>query len=125
IIREVASRLSATHLTQQMGALQQDQHAAQGWLSDAHLLVIGCRQVDRHLTFLEKLGFRTSRMEQAAQLFFGAYNTTDLRDLRDLLEHQADYIAGKGRNPKLAIDLTLPVVFTAEADGPERRVSVF
>ena len=115
IIREVASRLSATHLIQQMGALQQDPHAAQQWLSDAHLLVIGCRQVDRHLKFLQKLGFRTSRMEQAAKGFLGAYNTTDLKDLRDLLEHQADYIAGQGRNSKLAIDLTLPVVFAAEA----------
>src|SRR3989442_38167 len=114
VVQEVTSRLSATRMIEHI------EQAAAGFksgltveqrLSDAHLLTNGLRQIERHLTLLKKTGFRTPQIVKAANQFFDDYNATDLKNLRDLLEHQADYLAGEGQKPHLVVDLNQPVSF--------------
>ena len=110
------------------GAAGTDTRRAKGertgkeWLSYAHLLAIGMRQIERHLQFLKDVGFRNPAIADAATKFFDACNTAVVRDLRDLLEHQADYIAGEGRKPHLVVDLRQPVSFGGDSTlcGPLR-----
>src|SRR4029453_7769511 len=86
VVQEVTSRLSATRMIEhieQTAAGFKSERTVEQLLSDAHLLTIGLRQIERHLTLVRKTGFRTPQIEKAANQFFEDYNTTDLKNLRD------------------------------------------
>lgn len=126
LVQRITSRLSVTgpsELVEHVVAIAKDERVAWEWLSNAHLLTIGIRQIERHLQHLKDTGFRTRQIEQAATQFFDAYDIADVKNLRDLLEHQADYVAGKCQKPHLVVDLTESVSFGNDAFG--RWVSVF
>ena len=128
VVQKITLRLSEKELVKQIAAVAfKGERAPEEWLIDAHLLAIGLRQIEEHLQYLKKLGFRTPKIAQAAKQFFAAYKTADLKDLRDLLEHQAQYIAGKARKPHLVVDLKRSVSFESDAQGGEQSlwVSVF
>jgi hypothetical protein len=77
------------------------------WLADAHLLVTGIRQIEKHLQYLKTVGFRTPEIALAEKQFSAACKTADVKNLRNLLEYQAAYIVGKGKKPHLVVDLKL------------------
>ena len=128
VVQKITLRLSEKELVGQIATVAfKGERAPEDWLTDAHLLAIGIRQIEEHLQYLKKLGFRTPEIAQAAKQFFAAYKTADLKDLRNLLEHQAQYIAGEGRKPHLVVDLKQSVSFGSDAPGEEQSlwVSVF
>ena len=130
LVQSILPRLSPMRpkeLARQHLSMMKDEHAIAEWLSTAHVLAIGLRQIQEHLERLRRLknaGFRTPQIEQAAQQFFDAYDTADVKDLRDLLEHQAGYIVGEGQKPHLIVDVTQSVSFGNDASG-KIWVSVF
>ena len=128
VVQKITPRLSEKELVEQIAAVAfKGERAPDEWLTDAHLLAIGIRQIEVHLQYLKKVGFSTPEIAQAAKQFFAACKTADLKNLRDLLEHQAEYIAGKGRKPHLVVDLKQSVSFESDAPGKEQSlwVSVF
>lgn len=130
VVQKITSRLwlSEEELGKQIAAIAfKGERAPEEWITDAHLLAIGLRQIAEHLQYLKKVGFRTPEIRRAAKQFFAAYETADLKDLRDLLEHQAQYIAGKARKPHLVVDLKQSVSFGNDGQGEEQSlwVSVF
>ncbi len=124
VVKGITPRLSTTGLPEQILAVAKGERTGEEWLSYAHLLAIGMRQIERHLQFLKDVGFRNPAIADAATKFFDACNTAVVRDLRDLLEHQADYIAGEGRKPHLVVDLRQPVSFGGDSTGSEELVWV-
>jgi hypothetical protein len=128
------SPMEPAALARQYGTMMQEEHGVSKWLSSAHILAIGLRQIQEHLERLRRLkgaGFRTSQIAQAAEQFFRAYKAADVSNLRDLLEHQAGYIVGEGKKGKgkkwkwhLIVDVTEPVSFGNDPSG-EVWVSIF
>jgi len=114
LVQKIMPRLTPmepTELAKSITAIAGDERAAWDWLSKAHLLAISP-------------GFRTSKIAQAAEQFFRAYKTADVRNLRHLLEHQAEYLAGGGKKRHLIVDVTESVSFGNDASG-EIWVSIF
>jgi len=126
VVQKITPRLSAKDLVERIAGIAfKGERAPEEWLTDPHLLAIGIRQIERHLQYLEKeVGFRTTEIAQAAKQFFDVYNSTDVKNLRDLLEHQADYIVGKGEKPRLVVDMKQSVSFGSDASGNEQAVWV-
>lgn len=128
VVQRITPRLSVkeiTELVEPLVAVAKDERVAFEWLSNAHLLAIGIRQIEQHLRRLKSAGFRTPQIRQAAKQFFNAYKSADVKNLRDLLEHQADYIAGKGEKPRLVVDLKQSVSFGSDSTGSEELVWVY
>ena len=129
LVQKIMPRLTPmepTELAKSITAIAGDERAAWDWLSKAHLLAISLRQIEEHLKRLrgKRPGFRTSKIAQAAEQFFRAYKTADVRNLRHLLEHQAEYLAGGGKKRHLIVDVTESVSFGNDASG-EIWVSIF
>ena len=130
LVQSILPRLSPMEpeeLAKQYVTMMENERAVWAWLSDAHVLAIGLRQIQEHLERLGRLkgaGFRTSQIAQAAEQFFRAYKTADVSNLRDLLEHQAEYIAGGGTKRRLIVDVTQSVSFGNDASG-KVWVSIF
>ena len=125
VVQKITPRLSAKELVEQIAAIAfKGERAPEEWLTDAHLLAIGIRQIEEHFQHLKKVGFRTPEIAQAAKQFFAACKTADVKNLRDLLEHQAEYIAGKTRKQRLVVDLKQSVSFGSDAPGKEQSVCV-
>ena len=130
LVQRIVPRLSPMgpeELASQYVTMLKDERAVWEWLGEAHVLAICLRQIQEHLEQLRRLkhgGFRTPRIARATERFFRAYNTADLKNLRDLLEHQADYVAGKGDKRHLVVDLKESVSFGNDASG-KVWVSIF
>jgi len=125
VVQKITPRLSEEELIKQIAAIAfKGERAPEEWLSDPHLLAIGIRQIEKHLQCLKKVGFRTPKIEQAAKQFLAACKTADVKNLRNLLEHQAEYIAGEARKRHLVVDLKQSVSFGSDAPGMERSVWV-
>ncbi|PYN91628.1 MAG: hypothetical protein DMD89_30275 [Candidatus Rokuibacteriota bacterium] len=121
VVQKITPRLSAKELVEQIAAIAfKGERAPEEWLTDAHLLAIGIRQIEEHFQHLKKVGFRTPEIAQAAKQFFAACKTADVKNLRDLLEHQAQYIAGKPQKPHLVVDVKQSVSFGSDAPGKEQ-----
>jgi hypothetical protein len=133
VVQRITTRLSVTDVSQLVEpilAIAKDEGFGYEWLADAHDLAIGIRQIDEHLQHLKNLkraGFRTPQIKQAAKQFFSAYKSADVKNLRDLLEHQAEYIVGRGDKRHLVVDLKQSVSFGTDAPEEEQPlwVSVF
>ena len=129
LVQRIVPRLSPMgpeELASQYITMMKDERAVWEWLNNAHVLAIGLRQIEEHLKRLrgERPGFRTSRIAEAAGQFFHAYKTADVRNLRHLLEHQAEYLAGGGKKRHLVLDRTESVSFGNDASG-KVWVSIF
>ncbi len=68
-------------------------------VTNVHLIAIALRQVDRHLEYLAPEW--SGELAKQAVEFRDLYASSDMKDLRDVLEHSADYVADQGRNPEL------------------------
>jgi hypothetical protein len=125
VVQNITPRLSGKELVKQMAAIAfKRERAPEEWLIDAHLLVIGVRQIEEHLQYLKQVGFRTPQIKLTAKQFFAACRTADIKNLRDVLEHQAQYIAGKPKKPHLVVDPKQLVSFGDDAPGKEQAVWV-
>jgi hypothetical protein len=123
IVQEITPRLQPSwqELAEQIAAVAfKRERTGEEWLTEAHLLAIGIRQIEKHLQYLKTVGFRTPEIKRAAKQFFTVCKTADVKNLRDLLEHQAEYIAGKGKKPHLVVDLKQSLSFGSDAPENEQ-----
>lgn len=70
-------------------------------LLDVHILALAFRHIEEYLKQIKKTPQWSGSLEKVGKEFLQEYNTTRIKDFRDVLEHQAEYIAGSGRKPKL------------------------
>lgn len=82
-----------------------DVRGVQRVFADIHMLALSLRHLHECLRVLDKhlepeRGW-PSAVRAAWTLYESVYRTEDCKHLRDALEHEAEYIAGVGRNPDL------------------------
>jgi len=73
--------------------------------AQAHMVAISLRQIFIYSKRLQNTKYWTGSIAKKGAEFQKQYNSEKTQDLRDVLEHSADYIVGKGRKPKLVKDL--------------------
>lgn len=72
--------------------------------SDAHLVPLSLRHIDEHLRQLKGSSLWTDQVAALATEFWQEYNSEEIRNLRNLLEHSAEYVAGRGTKRELVED---------------------
>ena len=75
--------------------------AVYGLRVDAHMVVLSLRHIDEHLCQLKESSVLSGSEIAAAEEFWRHFNSEEIRDMRNLLEHSALYLAGRGRKMKL------------------------
>ena len=65
------------------------------------MIAICLRQIDEYARELEACSLWSGALAETGSAFLKLVASEDLRNLRDVVEHSAEYIAGKGREPKL------------------------
>ena len=119
IVLDVVAYRLATIQTEQIPAILEREDAMEiggegfkqlrraifGVKADAHMLVLSLRQINEHLRELRAVAsLWTDEVTRAVDEFHRHYGTEALRDMRDMLEHSAEYVAGKGRKPNRIVD---------------------
>lgn len=66
---------------------------------NVHMLAVALRQIDRHLELLAPEW--EGDLAKRGTHFRNLYASSEMKDLRDVLEHSADYVADRGRKPQL------------------------
>lgn len=73
--------------------------------TNAHMIAISLRQVNEHVTELSSSALWQGELAKRGKEFQSIFRSDDIRDLRDVLEHGAKYLAGKkGRKLNLIKD---------------------
>lgn len=93
--------------------------------ADAHLVAICLRQIDEHARELAKYPIWTGDVATKGAAFRSLIASEELRDLRDVIEHGAEYIAGKGRKPELVQEPNNDWPSGQMLDNKIVRISVF
>lgn len=70
----------------------------------AHMIAISLRQIDEHARELRRSDLWTGDVARKGSEFRRILRSEDIRDLRDVVEHGAQYLAGKGWKPHLVQD---------------------
>jgi hypothetical protein len=91
----------------------------------SHMVTIALRQIQEQLVYLEKTPVWQGEVEKLAKVFLDAVNQQELRDLRNVLEHEAEYMAGDGVKPSLVVHRGYDWPEVTCADGDLISVSVF
>lgn len=84
--------------------LLQARDLAFGTPADAHMIAISLRQIDDFAKALISSELWRGDVAQKGDNYRGLVNSTEVRDLRDVLEHSAAYVVGKGSKPELVVD---------------------
>jgi hypothetical protein len=82
--------------------------------SDAHMIAICLRQIDKYARELEACPTWSGSIAETGSAFRKLMASKELRNLRDVVEHSAEYIAGKGRKLELVQD--------PDADWPSAQI---
>jgi hypothetical protein len=93
--------------------------------ADAHMIVISLRQLDEFARALVASNLWCGDVAQKGNDFRKLVNSTKVRDLRDVLEHGADYILGKGNKPELMLDPDGDYPSVLMSNGKVVRITVF
>ena len=72
--------------------------------TDAHMIGISLRQIDEYAKQLSNYPLWSDEVAAKGNVFRSAYGSSKLRDMRNVLEHGAEYLAGKGDKPHLVVD---------------------
>lgn len=75
-------------------------------IMQAHLLVLGLRQIAEYLREMKRVrpGYK-SRFKEAAEAFLRDYEREELKACRDFLEHGAEYVAGGGKYRNRVVEI--------------------
>lgn len=76
-------------------------HQVNQLLADAHLLLVAYKHVSSGLKLLLAEGCLTGSLLMASSGFLTLYESDQVSNFRDMLEHQEEYIAGTGRKQDL------------------------
>ena len=71
---------------------------------DAHLVGVCLRQLDEFTGSLVASDIWRGEVARKGKMFRDLVASTEVRDFRDVLEHSAKYIVGKGSKPELIVD---------------------
>ena len=63
-------------------------------MGEVHFLSVSLRQINEHLNYLSP--YLDGKMLAAANAYQGRYTGSELKSIRDVFEHRAKYLAGKG-----------------------------
>jgi hypothetical protein len=127
VVDRIAARLSVLGLPSQLHQLASGHRDVDEWIIDAHLLGVALRQIDQHLQHLGT--YRTDRLAIAARGYLAEYESLEIKNLRDVLEHEAEYIAEAktARLPQTeyVLDPAAPVSFGSATGSGRGRIFVY
>jgi len=93
--------------------------------ADAHMLAISLRQIDEYARELEGSSLWSGGIARTGAAFRSLFASEEARNLRDVVEHSAEYIAGKGRKPDLVQDPDADWPSVLIINGKVVRITVF
>ena len=121
----VASRLSIWNIGDQLVQVASGTRTSDEWLIDAHLCGVAFRQIEQHLIHMRP--YRTEALGQSAEAYLREYGSLEIKRLRDMLEHAAEYIAeaptAKRINVPYVRDPNSPIGFSS-GFGDEIRICI-
>ena len=71
---------------------------------NAHMIAVCLRQIDGFARRLKSSSIWSGAVAKKGENFLAIFGSEELKDMRDVLEHAADYVVGKGRKPQLLVD---------------------
>jgi len=93
--------------------------------ADAHMVAISLRQIDEYARELESSSLWSGAIAHAGTAFRTLLASEEARNLRDVVEHGAEYVAGRGRKPELVQDPDADWPSVLIIDGKVTRIAVF
>jgi len=93
--------------------------------ADAHMVAISLRQIDEYARELEGSSLWSGGIAHAGTTFRSLLASEEARNLRDVVEHGAEYVAGRGRRPELVQDPDADWPSVLIIDGKVIRITVF
>ena len=119
----VAAEIRVTGLIPGLVNLIERRHTVDEWVRlKPHTVSLILRHVAEHLRRLEPC---PDRFREAAKAYLKEYEEQELKNLRDVLEHQAEYLAGSGRHQELVLDANSTVTFGAGSGGRQDEVWIY
>jgi len=99
----------------------------EGHTMQAHLLVLGLRQIAEYLREMKKVppGYKSPRFKDAAETFLRDYKGEELKACRDFLEHEAEYVAGGGKYRDRVVEIELYRLSLRFNERSGFRISIF
>jgi hypothetical protein len=91
--------------------------ADRGSVALVHMVTISFQQIDRYSRYLQLTSIWREDVARAGNSFREELRHAGIRDLRNVLEHSADYSVGRGDRPELAPDPTNNFANHAARDG--------
>lgn len=120
---ELIHSLDLSNLTrQQRGELRSSFYQTP---ADAHVIAICLRQIDQHIKALMKSQLWRGELAKRGQNFRSIFGSNEIKDLRDVIEHSAEYLAGGGDKPKLVQDPDQDWPAISIAEGQALDVTLF
>lgn len=92
---------------------------------DAHMIAICLRQIDEYARELEACPLWSGAIAETGLAFRKLVASEELRNLRDVVEHSAEYIAGKGRKPGPVQDPDADWPSAQIINGKVTRIAIF
>jgi hypothetical protein len=129
-VGEFAPNLLKLHKEMNWSDLNQDQQRQLSSVifaapADAHMIAICLRQINEFVEQLKQSSLWTGAVKEKGRLFQRLFTAEEIIDLRDVLEHGAEYIAGKGSKPHLVEDLDGDWPGVLCINGRPIRITVF
>ncbi len=120
---ELIHSLDLSHLTRQQVKVLRS--ALYQTPADAHVIAICLRQIDQHIKALMKSQLWRGELAKRGQNFRSIFGSNEIVDLRDVIEHSADYLTGSGRKPELFQDPDQDWPAVSIAEGQALDVTLF
>jgi hypothetical protein len=89
------------------------------------MIAISLRQIDEYARKLEACPLWSGAIAETGSAFRKLVASEELRNLRDVVEHSAEYIAGKGRKPELVQDPDADWPSAQIINGKITRIAIF
>lgn len=98
-----------------------------GTAVNAHMIAICLRQIDAHAKHLQSKApsFWRGSVAQKGSQFIARFGSAEIRDMRNVLEHGAQYIVGDGDKPELITDPEADWPSVLAVNGRVERIAVF
>lgn len=123
-IKQIGHRLSPSRLPHQIAQFFQGTRLVDEWLLDAHFLIVAFRQVEEYLKSMGSI--KSQAFQIACKNYLKEYRKKTKRDLRNILEHQVEYIveakSRKMSQNKLILDKKSPILVGCGSMGREQII---
>ena len=99
-------------------------HQAEQMLADTHLTLLAYAHIETSVQLLLQLDALNQSQVEAASRFLTVFESGQASDLRNILEHQEEYVVGVGRKQDLLKQRRYSFGVGVESSLPEGSVSV-